>query len=292
MIMGRRNPPHLQNRGDMLIENITLSSSMVPAGGSSGWTAPVAPQASSGGGSVGGLVISVGQDIGFRPAYEGKEAISTTVNMVASNIRVADQAMSNAGHMLTSMKSMLNAALTKSAYQPLQHDRIRLIGEYVAARMLMVKNTVPPEYHFAWKIISDPSVDKEAGDQTVALSPGGQTVTVRNQPITIGGSGLNIPDLSVTASDEQISATIGTLAKAQTSLSQNRAALASDAAKVIDSIGSAVKSTNADIPWPLTLPDTKDATIADKSKEVGRTISSDSHTSLTGKNSETIRLFL
>jgi|GEM_PF-5177576 len=270
----------------MFINRITAGSSAVSSGVSAGGGSVVISQTSSGG-PAGSSAVSLSQASGFSQSYENKLNITSAANNIATNISVADQALAKKADTLQEMKQNLNASLREFDYQPLKNNKLQLVGNYVALRMLMVRDTVPPEFEFAWKITT------EETDQTVTLGSGGPSVTVRSQSVIIGGdSGISVPELSEAATKEQISAAIQTIDSAQKTITEKRAALASDTANIADSLAQTVTAANTDI--SMLLPDEalQESGAEEKSKAVSRTIPSYPGDSVTGANTDSMRVFL
>jgi hypothetical protein len=267
----------------MLIDRITTGSSTVSSGVSAGGSSVVISQVTSSVSSA-GTSVDLSQGAGLSQSYENKLNISSSANMIASNISVADKAMAMKAETLTEMKQTLNTTLREFDYQPLKNNKLKLLGDYVALRMLMVRDTVPPEFEFAWKITT------EDEDQTVSFGSDGPSVTVRSQSVAVGGSsGIDVPELPATATKEQISAAIETIDRTQKTINVKRTSLASDAATVADSLAQTVKT---DI--PLIIPDGKitDKQAEDKSSEIKQTIPSYSDAGITGDMNALLRTFL
>jgi hypothetical protein len=229
-------------------------------------------------------VISVGQATRVNSSFDSKESMSATIRMIAWNINFADNAMGNISDLIPKMKSKLTTIVkVYPPYPPGSQEREQLLKSYAGLRREIEQLTIPPSYQFAQKILSDPTQDSGAGDQNITIGENGPSVTIHSQPINLGPTGLNIPDLSVTATDEQVSAALTSLDSAQGTLNQKREGLASDSYAVARTVEFAVKNTqiNFSFSGQSVSTDITELSIGIKSAQVRQTLSSDPAVSLT-----------
>jgi len=240
-------------------------------------------------------VVSTGQDARFSPSFQSKEDTSAAVRKIAWNIGVADKAIGHVNDQITKMKANLFTIIKMyPPYPPGSEERARILKSYIGLRREIEQLTIPPEYQIARKILSDPAQIAGAGNQTVALGQDGTSVTVHGQPINPGPTGLNIPELTINATDEQVSAAWTKINTAQDTLNQKRDGLASDAYAVARTVEFYVKNTqiNFSFSGQSVSADITEISIGIKSTEVRQSLSSDSTSSLTGKNNESLKFFL
>jgi hypothetical protein len=173
-------------------------------------------------------------------------------------------------------------------------ERAKILESYVGLRREIEQLTIPPEYQLARKILSDPAQVAGAGDQNVTIGQDGTSVTVHGQPVNPGPTGLNISELTINATDEQVSAAWTKINAALDMLNQKRDGLASDAYSVARTVEFYVKNTqiNFSFSGQSVSADITEISIGIKSTEVRQTLSSDSTASLTGKNNESLKFFL
>jgi hypothetical protein len=170
---------------------------------------------------------------GTHLALGQRQAINLSLNKAAISIRIADRTMKTIEKHVSSMKSQLDIIVKH--YPPFltnSPERIRALRSFSAFRKEIEALTLPPQENGAAKIMADPAVLPQAGNQTVALGNGGSG-SIRSQQVHTGTTGLNIPPLTNTATDAEINAAIRSLDAAQNTLGQRRAGLSSDAANLL-----------------------------------------------------------
>ncbi len=155
------------------------------------------------------------------------------MNAVAREIRSADSAMGQIGDYVKQMKAQLQTMLKHFPPYPIGSDeRVAHMRRFNGFRKLIDQLTVPPRNDGMPKIMADPEVNSDAGDWSVTFDDSGRTATIRAQQVHAGPSGLNIPELPETATDDQVHEALGNLESAQKILGDRQEALASDVATV------------------------------------------------------------
>jgi len=240
-------------------------------------------------------VISAGKDAHFSPSFQSKENTSATIRKIAWNISIADKTIGHVNDLVAKMKANLSTIVKMyPPYPPGSQERSRILKSYIGLRREIEQLTIPPEYQIAKKILSDPAKVADAGDQNVTIGQGGTSVTVHSQPVNPGPTGLNLPELHINATDEQVSAAWKRINTSQDTLDQKRDGLASDAYAVARTVEFYVKNTqiNFSFSGQSVSADITEISIGIKSTEVGQALSSDSTSSLAGKNNESLKFFL
>ncbi len=161
-----------------------------------------------------------------------------TLTVVASNIRFADNTMKRInGDLISKMKKELDTFVKQyPPYPQGSEERVKILKSYVGLRKQIEELTIPPDYHFARKILSDKSQVSDAGDQKVSIGKGSSSITIRNQAVSPGPEGLDIPSLSINSSDTEIYAAYDKVSKAESLIQNKREGLASDAKALARSI--------------------------------------------------------
>lgn len=166
-------------------------------------------------------------------SYKKLNAINDSLNTVAINVRAADSAMEAIGKVIDQMKATLEVIVKN--YPPFpagSEERAKLLNSYNSLRKQIDQLTIPPKNKGAMKILADPAINKDAGDWGVILGEDGQTLTLHNQQVHTGETGLNIPEISENATDEMINQAIANLERAQYDLNDKRSDLNMEAVNI------------------------------------------------------------
>ncbi len=240
-------------------------------------------------------VVSAGHDAHFSQSFQSKETTSATIREIAWNIGIADKTIGHINDLVAKMKANLSTIVKMyPPYPPGSQERSRILKSYIGLRREIEQLTIPPEYQLARKVLSDPAQVADAGDQNVSIGQDGTRVTVHSQPVNPGPTGLNLPELHINATDEQVSAAWTRINTAQDTLDRKRDGLASDAYAVARTVEFYVKNTqiNFSFSGQSVSADITEVSIGIKSTEVRQALSFDSTASLAGKNNESLKLFL
>lgn len=157
--------------------------------------------------------------------------VKAKLSEVAASIRKADVTMDTIGRILAKMKSQLETVVKN--YPPFPKDsseRVRMLESFAALRREIDKLTIPPDDEGAVKIMADPGAVPEAGDWEVTIGGSGQKMVIHGQPVHTGQGGLDIPELSVDASDEEVAKMAEKINSAEKVLQSRRSGLATNTA--------------------------------------------------------------
>ncbi len=163
-----------------------------------------------------------------QPAY-------SKVNLMAATVRGADESMLKIDEQIENMKNRLLEHVKH--YPPFGKDsqeRVKLMKLFSAFRKQIDQLTIPADNFGAMKIMADPSIHDDTGDWDIDLDTRGNHMTIHSQQVHTGPGGLNIPELPVESTDEEIYAAINSLESASATLSQRRGELAADFEKILD----------------------------------------------------------
>ncbi len=155
--------------------------------------------------------------------------VKARLSEVAASIRKADVTMDTIGRILAKMKSQLETIVKN--YPPFPKDsseRVRMLESFAALKKEIEKLTIPPDDEGAAKIMGKPATEPEAGDWEVIIGGSGQKMVIHGQPVHTGQGGLDIPDLSVDASDEEVKKTVERINTAEKVLQVRRSGLATN----------------------------------------------------------------
>jgi len=164
-----------------------------------------------------------------------RQAINSSLNEAAISTKVADKTMKTIGARIGTMRSQLDVMIKH--YPPFlssNPDRIKVLRSFSAFRREIDALTIPPQNQGAAKIMADPAVFPQAGNQTIALG-NGESRTLQAQQLHTGPTGLNIPALSDTATDAEVHTAIGNLDAAQITLGRRQEGLSMDWATIVPS---------------------------------------------------------
>ena len=161
--------------------------------------------------------------------FSVSQSARSAFNMIAASVRRADRAMLEIEKKIDQIKDRLVKHLKN--FPPFLHsgeERVKLMRRFSSFRKQIDKLTFPPDSPGAAKIMADPSITGDTGDWNVAIDDAGNRITIGRQPVHTGSEGLNIPELSETASNEEISASIASLDSAKELIGRRRSILAAD----------------------------------------------------------------
>ena len=240
-------------------------------------------------------VVSAGQYARFSQSFKSKENTSKTIHEIAWNIGIANKTIGRVNDLVAKMKAALTSIVKMyPPYPPESRERAKILESYVGLRKEIEQLTIPPEYQLARKILSNPAQVTGAGDQKINIGQDGTSITLHSQPVNPGPTGLNLPEISINATDEQVSAAWTQINTSQYELSQKRDGLASDAYAVARAVEFYAKNTqiNFSFSGQAISADITEVSIGIKSTEVRQSLSFDSTSSLTSKNNESLKFFL
>jgi flagellin-like hook-associated protein FlgL len=157
------------------------------------------------------------------------DAIHTGLTELATNIRVVDTNMQAIGRLLGIMQGQLEQAQKYPAGDPV---RQQLISGANGSRKQIDDLVNTTAQDGARNLMTDPAKNPSAGPIQALVGLDGQLKTVHPQVVDSGSAGLDIPVLSIKATDAQIQAQLETVHSAQTTLDARRNGLAADASAI------------------------------------------------------------
>jgi flagellin-like hook-associated protein FlgL len=166
-------------------------------------------------------------------AFNCLDSVNSSLNMIATNIRIADVSMDTIGDCLDNMSSQLEMIINNyPPCPPGSPERAELLKNFNFLRQQIDQVTSQPDHEGAQKIMSDPSVVSGAGDWEIIVGENGVRKTIHSQQVHTGPTGLNIPELPESATDSEIVDAFKNLQSAKGTLEQRRRGLACDAASI------------------------------------------------------------
>jgi len=156
-------------------------------------------------------------------------------NAVVKSIRIADQAMDDIAADIEQMESEVEMFLKQyPPYPPGSEDRIKYLSRFAMLRKQIDQLTIPPDAG-ARRILGEGGNAPPSDGWNVEI--GGRSIdqTIRRQPMHAGFGGLDLPEITMESSDDQVKAMHVALGEAKQKIQDRRAGLAQDAAQVIRS---------------------------------------------------------
>lgn len=156
------------------------------------------------------------------------------INTAAQTIRIADRAMEKIETHIDRIKDELQIHVKK--YPPFlagSKERVEMSNNFNGFRRLIDQLTFPPEDKTAGKIMADPSFF-ESEDRDIVVEHKGFSKTIHSRQVHTGPSGLDIPELSGHATDDDIHLMIKRLDFAKDTLIKRRAGLSVDASGIMN----------------------------------------------------------
>ena len=156
------------------------------------------------------------------------------INTAAQSIRVADRAMEKIKTYIGRMKDELQVHVKK--FPPFlagSKERVEMSNNFNGFRKLIDQLTFPPEDKTAGKIMADPSFF-ESEDRDIVIEHKGFSKTIHSRQVHTGSSGLDIPELSGHATDDDIHLMIKRLDFAKDTLIKRKAGLSVDASGIMN----------------------------------------------------------
>ncbi len=162
------------------------------------------------------------------------QASNLGINSTAQSIRITDKAMEKIESHIDRIKDELQIHVKK--YPPFlagSKERVEMSNDFNAFRKLIDQLTFPPEDKTAGKIMADPSFFKSE-DMDMVVEHKGFSKTIHSRQVHTGPDGLDIPELSGHASDDDIHLMIKKLDFAKDTLINRRAGLSADASGIMN----------------------------------------------------------
>jgi flagellin-like hook-associated protein FlgL len=222
-------------------------------------------------------------------SFDDLQALNAFLNSVAMRIRVADSTMGKIETIIDRMKEELGRIIKNyPPFPPGSEERVKFLRSFKALRQEIDQLSFSTTDEAASKITADPAVASQAGDSNAVTSGNGTRLTVHSQQVHTGPTGLNIPELPESATDEEINAAIKNLKEARKMLGQRQYELAKDALSIQQSLESNPKIdqlAGSPVEAPKA-PDATEMTAENKSSEYKQTLTIESIKSLTKDQSQ------
>ncbi len=162
------------------------------------------------------------------------QASNLGINTVAQGIRIADRAMEKIKTNIDRKKEELQIHVKN--YPPFlagSNERVKLSNDFNAFRKLIDQLTFPPEDKTAARIMADQSYF-EPEDREIVVEHKGFSRPIHSRRVHTGPDGLDIPELSGDATDDDIQLMIQKLDFAKNTLIERQAGLAADASGIMN----------------------------------------------------------
>ena len=222
-------------------------------------------------------------------ALDDLQALNAFLNSVAMRIRVADSTMAKIETIIDRMKEELGKIIKNyPPFPPGSEERVKFLRSFKALRQEIDKLSFSSNDEGASKIMADPTVVPQAGDSKAVAGGKGPRLAINSQQVHTAPTGLNIPDLSENATDEEIDAAIKNLEEARKTLGQRQSGLATDALRIQQFLESNPKidqfaGSSVEVPKS---PNVTEVAAENKSSESKQTLRVESTQSLTQDQSQ------
>jgi hypothetical protein len=194
------------------------------------------------------------------------QAINTKLNRVAASVRVADQIMDTIGKFIAEMKAQLERIIKNyPPFPPGSEERVKILRSYNALRKQIDQIAFP---------IKNQEGRKPAGDPEIVLKRS-DPKTQSTDNWVLQAKDLDLPDLSDLTTDQEISAAIKRLVKADETLQGNRARAAKEASGISSSMIVGTKWVDLEGDMEANEFDLSEEAAELKSKKLQRTLSTE-----------------
>jgi len=166
-------------------------------------------------------------------SFSKLQASNLGIITAAKSIRIADRAMEKIKTYINRMKDELQVHVKN--YPPFlagSKERVEVSNNFNAFRKLIDQLTFPPEDTAAGKIMAPSSFESE--DRDIVIEHNGFSKIIQSRQVHTGPDGLDIPELSSHATDDDIHLMIKKLDLAMDTLIKRRAWLSADAASIMN----------------------------------------------------------
>lgn len=171
-----------------------------------------------------------------RIQFNKLEATNAQAQQIAQQIRHVNESMETIDSHLSKMRATLEHIVKiYPPYPPDSKERIEALRQFSALRHMIDQITRSIGDDGVTNILS--AADDPAGGADVATPRGENRRYLGRQPLHPGQGGLDIPDISVNASDDQISGALDRTIAAQATLQVRRQSFVADANRIISELG-------------------------------------------------------
>jgi len=162
------------------------------------------------------------------------QASKLGINTAAKSIRIADRAMEKIKVYIDRMKNEMQVHVKN--FPPFlagSKERVGISNEFNAFRKLIDQLTFPPEDKTAGKIMAKSSYF-EPEDRDIVIEHKGFSKLIHSRQVHTGPEGLDIPEFSGHATDDDIHHILKKLDFAKDTLLKRRAGLSADASSIMN----------------------------------------------------------
>ncbi len=171
-----------------------------------------------------------------RIQFNKLEATNAQAQQIAQQIRHVNESMETIDSHLSKMRATLEHIVKiYPPYPPDSKERIEALRQFSALRHMIDQITRSIGDDGMPNILS--AADDPAGGADVATPKGENRPYLGRQPLHPGQGGLDIPDISVNASDDQLSGALDRTIAAQATLQVRRQSFVADANRIISELG-------------------------------------------------------
>jgi hypothetical protein len=226
---------------------------------------------------------SSGADEAFI-ALSKRQEVNSSFHKIAARINAADTAIKTVNEYVEKMKAELETIVkTYPPYPPGSTERVKILRSYSSVRKIIDQLTIPPPEEWTEKIMAGQARFSQAGNQDTNEKA---VQIVQEQPVPTA-TGLNIPDLSDTATDAEVNDAVSKLDAAKRTLELRQA----DMSKAADSIALS-RETAATTGSVSGMANMTDTAAEQKSAEIRQTVGVDASTTFTNTRSLLSQLLL
>ena len=171
-----------------------------------------------------------------RIQFNKLEATNAQAQQIAQQIRQVNESMETIDSHLSKMRATLEHIVKiYPPYPPDSKERIEALRQFSALRHMIDQITRSSGDEGMANILS--GADGPAGGEDMATPVGENRRYLGGQPLHPGQGGLDIPDISANASDDQISGALDRTIAAQATLQVRRHSFVADANRIISELG-------------------------------------------------------
>lgn len=152
-------------------------------------------------------------------------------------IRSVHQSIETIGGHLEQMKTALEGVVKiYPPYPPGSSERIEALRQFSTLRKMIDQIAQPESAEGLSNIMGDPQNHSRYGDWIIKKGGQGGDLVIKHQPLHTGTNGLNIPEMNVNSSDQQIQSTLSRVNTAMKTLDARRLQFIADANRVISNV--------------------------------------------------------
>lgn len=170
-----------------------------------------------------------------RIRFNKLEATNSKTQQIAQQIRQVNESMETIDSYLSEMRAKLEHIVKiYPPYPPGSTERIKALRQFSALRKMIDQVTRSVGDDGTTSILS--AADGPAGGADPGTPNGENNLAIGRQPLHPGQGGLDIPDISTNASDEQISGALDRTITAQAALQVRHRSFIDDANRIISEL--------------------------------------------------------